>query len=201
MKSTTCFSLFLLSAFVASATARFVLDINGDPVENNGASYYLLPHLTAHGGGIERIRTGKETCPLTVVQSPLEVVNGLPIKISSSLRSYFIPEDSKVRIGFSSPPECASDPWWTIVEGLPEGPAVKISGGYESTVEGWFKIASVSSSPKLNNYKLKLLFCTREEGSCRNIGLHVDGKGHRRLVVTEKNPLVVQFVKAASSSA
>ncbi|XP_020224397.1 trypsin inhibitor 1A [Cajanus cajan] len=199
MKSSTVLSIILLSAFIASTTAKLVLDVDGEPVENNVAAYYLMPDLMGKGGGIERVRTGKETCPLTVVQSPFEVVNGLPVKIASSLRSYFIPEDSKVRIGFSSSPECASNPWWTVVEGLPEGPAVKISGGYESTVEGWFKIMSVSSSPKLNNYKL--MFCAREDDSCENIGIHKDAKGNRRLVVTDKNPMVIQFVKVASSSA
>nr|BBO25485.1 Kunitz-type protease inhibitor [Apios americana] len=201
MKSTMLFALFLLSAFtsyLSSANANPVLDMDGDLVQNGGA-YYILPVIRGKGGGIERAVTGKETCPLTVVQSRSEVSKGLPVRISSPYLILNINEGLVLNLGFTSSPRCAPTPWWTIVESKQEGLAVKLTG-YEDTVPGWFKIEKAShGNSDINDYKL--VFCEHDTSKCGDIGIYIDRKGNRRLVVTEHDPLVVQFQKATSSTA
>ncbi|TKY66245.1 Kunitz-type trypsin inhibitor KTI1 [Spatholobus suberectus] len=198
MKSTTLFALFLLAAFTSylpSATTAFVLDTDDDLVLNGG-TYYVLPVIRGKGGGIERAATGKETCPLTVVQSRNEDSKGLPITISSPYRILYITEGLILNIGFASPPRCApTASLWTVVEGLREGPAVKLTG-YESKVSGWFKIEKASD----NSHDYKILFCAHDVSTCGDIGIYIDRKGNRRLVVTENDPLLVQFQKVESSA-
>ena len=75
------------------------------------------------------------------------------------------------------------------MEGLPESPAVKLTG-YDNTVPGEFKIEK--ANPFHNDYTL--LFCPAgEESKCGHIGIHFDDDGNRRLVVSEENILRVQF--------
>ncbi|TKY66240.1 Kunitz-type trypsin inhibitor KTI1 [Spatholobus suberectus] len=188
MKSTTLLALFLLSAFTSylpSATADLVLDTDGDPLQNGGGMYHVLPVLRGWGGGIEPAITGNETCPLTVVQSPFEVSRGFPTMFQSRLRIPFVGEGHLLTIRFSVVPWCAPTPsQWTIVEGQPEGHAVKLTG-YANTVVGEFKI---EKAPNFNFYKLS--FCALNASTCGDIG---NQKG--LLVVTENNPLWVQFQK------
>jgi len=83
MASATLFALFLLSAltfYPPSTTAQPVTDMHGN-IARNGGSFHILPYLFSDGGGIERIKTGNETVPLTVVQSPLVTSKGLPLTI------------------------------------------------------------------------------------------------------------------------
>ncbi|TKY66247.1 Kunitz-type trypsin inhibitor KTI1 [Spatholobus suberectus] len=196
MKSTTLFALFLLSAFTSylpSATTAFVLDTDGDPLLNGG-TYYVLPVIRGKGGGIELAKTGNETCPLTVVQSPLD--KGLPTRISSPYRILYIYEGLPLNIQFTVVPLCASTPSkWTIVEGLLEGPAVKITG-YANTVAGWFSIEKASLD--YNDYKL--VFSEIDGSISGYIGIHIDSEGNRQLVVTKNDPLLVHFQKVESST-
>nr|P81365.1 RecName: Full=Trypsin inhibitor 1B; AltName: Full=ETIB [Erythrina variegata]AAB24755.1 ETIb=Kunitz-type trypsin inhibitor [Erythrina variegata, var. Orientalis, seeds, Peptide, 176 aa] [Erythrina variegata]prf//1903155B trypsin inhibitor ET1b [Erythrina variegata var. orientalis] len=175
-----------------------LVDVEGEDVVNGG-TYYMLPGIEGDGGGMEGAKTGRETCPITVVQSRNDVSNGEPITIESPFRSYFIPKGSLVRIGFTSPPKCAPSPWWTLALDRPQGLSVKL-GEYESTEFNYsFKFEDVSS--KLHSYKLS--YCVREEWYedyiCKNIGIYRDSKGYRRLVVNEENPLVVVLKKVESS--
>ncbi|RDX65764.1 Kunitz-type trypsin inhibitor KTI1, partial [Mucuna pruriens] len=199
MKSTTLLALFLLCVFtphLASSTTDFVVDTDGDYLRNGG-TYYVLPVIRGRGGGIEQALTGNETCPLTVVQSPLEVSKGLPLIISSPFRILYIYEGLILNIRFTFVPSCAPVPsTWTIVEGLPEGLAVKLTG-YENTVPGWFKIKRASLD--FNDYKL--VFCARDDSTCGDIGIYIDRHGIRRLVVTQNDPLLVRFQKVTSSTA
>ncbi|TKY45594.1 Kunitz-type trypsin inhibitor KTI1 [Spatholobus suberectus] len=113
MKSTTLFALFLLSAFTSylpSATTAFVLDTDGDPLLNGG-TYYVLPVIRGKGGGNRTSKTGNETCPLTVVQSPLDKgydKNFIPIPNPLYLRR------PSFDIQFTVLPLCAS----TLLSGL-----------------------------------------------------------------------------------
>ncbi|TKY66243.1 Kunitz-type trypsin inhibitor KTI1 [Spatholobus suberectus] len=191
MKSTTLLALFLLSAFsshLPSATAM-VLDTDGDPVRNGGGMYFVLPVIRGKGGGLALAKSGNETyCPLSVVQSRSEVFKGLPTTFSSLVRVPFIGEGHRLSIRFSLVPWCAPTPSsWTVVKGLPEGPAVKL--GNENTFPYQFTIEKASSDH--NDYKL--LFCESDGSKCRYLGTPSDGNG--RLVVTENNPLVVKFQK------
>nr|3I2X_A Chain A, Chymotrypsin inhibitor 3 [Psophocarpus tetragonolobus]3I2X_B Chain B, Chymotrypsin inhibitor 3 [Psophocarpus tetragonolobus] len=177
-----------------------LVDAEGNLVENGG-TYYLLPHIWAHGGGIETAKTGNEPCPLTVVRSPNEVSKGEPIRISSRLRSAFIPRGSLVALGFANPPSCAASPWWTVVDS-PQGPAVKLSQQKLPEKDILvFKFEKVSHS---NIHVYKLLYCQHDEEDVKcdqYIGIHRDRNGNRRLVVTEENPLELVLLKAKSETA
>ncbi|MQL41581.1 hypothetical protein EI012_27125, partial [Escherichia coli] len=111
------FALFLLSVLTSHLTSATVVpDIDGNPLRNGG-TYYILPVFRGMGGGIERARTGNETCPLTVVQSRSEVSNGLPIRISSPYRIAIIKEGLPLELSFTFVPTCSPTPSkWTIVK-------------------------------------------------------------------------------------
>ncbi|CAJ1779088.1 unnamed protein product [Sphenostylis stenocarpa] len=194
---TTFFALFLLCAVTShlpSATADFVFDTDGDAVRNGGI-YYVLPVKRGHGGGLERARTGNETCPLTVVQSPFEVSKGLPVVISSPIRVLYIEEGLILNVAFLFGPLCLPTPSvWTLVQGLPEGLAVKLTG-YNNTVPGWFEIQRASL--EFHDYK----FVFRSIDDSWDIGIYIDHNQHRRLVATDNDPLLVQFQKVGSSTA
>ncbi|RDY09284.1 Kunitz-type trypsin inhibitor KTI1, partial [Mucuna pruriens] len=198
MNSTILFGLFLLCAFTSylpSTTAEGVFDTNGEPVINGG-TYYVLPVIRGRGGGIERALTGNETCPLTVLQSPNELSKGLPIRFSSPFFFPYIAQGFPLIISFTFVPFCSPIPSsWTIVDGLPEGLAVKLTG-YENTVSGVFTIAK--SSLELNSYKL--LFHASYSGSSKAIGIHIDGDGNRLLVVNDNNPFLFQLQKYTTSA-
>ncbi|KAK7339760.1 hypothetical protein VNO77_20442 [Canavalia gladiata] len=189
----TLFALFLLSSFMShlsSATADFVVDTDGEAMQNGG-TYYILPVFRGKGGGIERVTTGNESCPLTVVQSRVEIEIGLPIRIASPLRIANIYEGLILNLTFTNGPSCSPTPSkWTIVKGLPEGLAIKLPG-YNNILSGWFKIEKASL-----NYKL--VFCIRASDTCRDVGISIDDVGIRRLVlVTNNDPLIVRFKKGA----
>ncbi|KAL2336501.1 hypothetical protein Fmac_010947 [Flemingia macrophylla] len=189
--SSTMFTLFfLLFAFTTSATTNDVVtDRDGEALRNGGA-YHILPLFGVKGGGVELALTGKETCPLTVVQSPSAAIfEGLPVKISSPYRTAYISEGLILSLAFASSPPCAPSPaTWTVVKGLPEGQAVKLPG-YRATVSGWFKIEKSDLE-----YLYKVVFCARGAGTCADVGVSVDG----RLVVTDDEGIVVEFTKASS---
>jgi len=148
-------------------------------IVSNGGRFHILPYIFSNGGGIERTKTGNETIPLSVVQSPLETSKGLSWRIASMFASTFIPEGSRVFISFISSPSLE----WTAVEGLPEGTVVKVKG-YPNTVTGSFSIHRVSG----NSYKL--LFCTLDNSLCGNVGIVRDDAGNRLLVITQNYPFV-----------
>lgn len=204
MKSTIFFALFLVCAFtisyLPSATAQFVLDTDDDPLQNGG-TYYMLPVMRGKSGGIEGNSTGKEICPLTVVQSPNELDKGIGLVFTSPLHALFIAEGYPLSIKFGSFAVitlCAGMPTeWAIVEreGLQ---AVKLAA--RDTVDGWFNIERVSR--EYNDY-YKLVFCPQEaeDNKCEDIGIQIDDDGIRRLVLSKNKPLVVQFQKFRSSTA
>jgi len=196
MASATLFGLFLLSAltfYLPSTTAQPVTDMYGNIVRNGGR-FHILPYIT-NGGGVERAKTGTETIPLSVVQSPFETSKGIALTITSAARSEFIPEGTIVYINFEYIPLAAATALeWTVVEGLPEGTAVKVKG-YPDTVSGSFSIHRVSG----NRYKL--MFCTPDGSLCGNVGIVSDDAGHRLLVITQKQPFVFVLEELPSPSA
>ncbi|XP_020224523.1 kunitz-type trypsin inhibitor KTI1 [Cajanus cajan] len=195
--TTLLFSLFLLFGFTSylpSATAFDVLDTDGKLLRNGG-SYYVVPVKRGSGGGIELAATGNETCPLTVVQSPNKASKGNPCLVLSSILFAYITPNFPFQINFASVPTCAPTLLWTVVDGLPEGPAVKI-GGYRDARSGAFQVQKASHRG-CNHYKL--LFCL--DDTCEDIGVYVDSEGNRRLVLTKNDPLLIQFQRVTSSTA
>ncbi|KAK7256222.1 hypothetical protein RIF29_29660 [Crotalaria pallida] len=158
MKSTyilfALFFLFAITTTLPSATAT-VLDTDGYPL-GNGEAYYILPVFTEGikdiGGEIELAKTGNDTCPLTIVQSPSKVSNGLPTIITSKLSIGSIKEGLPLDLLFSDNdvPFCSPVPSkWSIVKDDLEKWSVKLAP-YYSTREAYFYIENVN----LNNYKL-----------------------------------------------
>ncbi|XP_020224349.1 trypsin inhibitor 1B [Cajanus cajan] len=200
MLSPTLLTLFVLSTFTLcppSTTAQPVLDMDGEVAENGG-TFYILPVIRGSGGGIEQAATGNETCALSVVQTRNEVSKGKPVTITSPFKSLFIPQ-GRVSVGFIAVPTCASTPsTWTVVEGLSEGSAVKITG-YDNTLSGGFIIEQGGSI----DYSYKLSFCASDTSVCQPIGTSSDGHGNKPLVLTDGNPFefVLQKVSSSSSSA
>nr|QYU76040.1 His6-Thrombin site-SpyTag003-T12 [synthetic construct] len=179
----------------------FVLDNEGNPLENGG-TYYILS-IAGTFGGIRAAPTGNERCPLTVVQSLVFPDKGIGTIISSPYRIRFIAEGHPLSLKFDSFAVimlCVGIPTeWSVVEDLPEGPAVKI-GENKDAMDGWFRLERVSDD-EFNNYKL--VFCPQqaEDDKCGDIGISIDhDDGTRRLVVSKNKPLVVQFQKLDKES-
>ncbi|KAM7469018.1 hypothetical protein LguiA_007201 [Lonicera macranthoides] len=76
--------LFLLIAFstislsAAYASPDPVLDATGK-ILRSGIDYHVLPVFKGKGGGLTLANTGKEPCPLDVVQEKYEFKDGLPL--------------------------------------------------------------------------------------------------------------------------
>ncbi|QCE11195.1 trypsin inhibitor A-like [Vigna unguiculata] len=197
MKSTTLFSLFLLCGFTSylpSGTA-YLVDTDGNLIENGG-SYFIT---TGNGGGVEFAATGNETCPLSVVQNISPFSSGLPVKLSTLRFIPYIAEGLNLDIGFPFISPCAPTPsWWEVVKGVKGGLSVKLSG-YDNTVPGGFRIRSVRNDI-VRGYNL--LFCP-EDTSCGYVGVDLDSKKNRSLVVTQdkKAAMSIQFQRVNLSPA
>ncbi|TKY65937.1 Trypsin inhibitor A [Spatholobus suberectus] len=193
--ASTLLTLFLLCAFtphLPSASGDVVTDRDGDAIRNSG-TYHILSLFGVRDGDIELATTENETCPLTVVQSRTsQIFRGLPIRISSPYRVAYITEGLILSLAFASSPSCApTPPKWIVVQDLPEGQSVKLPG-YRSTVSGWFKIEKSSLE-----YLYKVVFYARASNTCGDIGISVDDEGTSRLVVTDDEGIIVEFMKAS----
>ncbi|XP_054779538.1 trypsin inhibitor DE5 alpha chain-like [Prosopis cineraria] len=193
------FSLFVLFAFFTSlTTAKFLLDSQGEPIENGG-SYYILPHIWPIGGGLDLAKTGNETCPYSVVQLPYSIDTdyGLPWIVTSPLKIRYI--TPSINVDFFSVegkvPSCVLVPSkWTIVE--EDGvKSVKISGGYEKTLQGSFRIQPYTL------FAYKIVFCPLNGDSCRDLGIARGNDGNSLLVITDDYLLIAVFIKAESYNA
>ncbi|XP_054779745.1 factor Xa inhibitor BuXI-like [Prosopis cineraria] len=189
----TLLALFLVFAFT-STQADLVLDTEGNPV-GNGGSYYILPARQGNGGGMGVAATGKESCPLTVVQTTSEQSNGLPTRLSSPYRIAYLPTNFIMEFTVIAPPTCAEKPaTWTIVGREDETREVKLVG-HQNIVRASFKIRTYHGTT------YKMVFCpSDEEYSCAALGISKDEKGNRRLVIDDDNPFVVVFHRAGSSN-
>ncbi|KAK7395517.1 hypothetical protein VNO78_16076 [Psophocarpus tetragonolobus] len=189
---TTLLALFLLCAF--SSTARsYVYDTDGDRL-TDGSRYYVLPVEEGSFGGIEATATGKDTCPLTVVQSSDKNSKGIPISIILPYsRTGLVRDDFPLIIRFVPSAVTTScvgiSTAWSLVN-----EAVRLDVDPNDAVHGYLEIDIVSSA----NHHYKFKFCGRD--SCRSVGAFDDAKGKRRLVLSN-NPLLVKFEKVQHSVA
>lgn len=108
----------------------------------------MLPVVSSYGG-IRVAATGKERCPLTVVQSADPYDKGIATIISTPYRVPVIREGFPLNITFGNfaviLPCVPLRSEWTVVNGQPEGPAVKI-GAPPNGENGWFGIEKVLTS-------------------------------------------------------
>ncbi|QCE11292.1 trypsin inhibitor A-like [Vigna unguiculata] len=189
MASATLFALFLFSTltfYPPSTTAQPVTDGDGNIVKNGGRFYILPAGLGDPGGGIRALQTDNESIPLSVVQSPFKGDIGLPIIISSPIRTEFLPE-GQVTLSFEH-----TNREWTVVEGLPEGTLVKVQG-YPHTVPGTFVIKKAEA--ETNRYKLS--FC--QGVLCGNVA--VVRNENWVLAVTQDEPYVFHLEQVLPTSA
>ncbi|XP_054785444.1 trypsin inhibitor A-like [Prosopis cineraria] len=199
------FLFFLLFAFTATAVlAEVVIDSDGD-IMRNGGTYYLSSAAPIGGGGIlpdTIINQGDpKTCSIAVV-SKLNT-EGWEVTISSPIRAGFISTTFPLNISFPRLGRnvCTGDSRdWVVKNSLPVGQPVMIGSAEEfgsAYVPGWFFIKTHDSE----KHYYKLVFCEHGNDHCGDIGVKVDGEERRRLVVTDKDPLVFKFDKVNESFA
>ncbi|XP_054787963.1 trypsin inhibitor B-like [Prosopis cineraria] len=191
------FVFFLLFAFTATTiSADMVFDSDGE-VMINGGKYYLSPSTSIGGGAIvsAAIRNGdSHSCSLAVVSAPY--AKGWAVTISSPHLTTFISTALPLYISFAylPPNVCTDSPNWVVIKSLPVGEPVMLGSAEEfgsAYVSGWFFIKTHDSE----KHYYKLVFCEHGNDHCGDIGVKVDGEERRRLVVTDKDPLVFKFDK------
>ncbi|KAH7550621.1 hypothetical protein JRO89_XS13G0233200 [Xanthoceras sorbifolium] len=205
MKPTSLVLSFLIFAFVtealvvtADAAPDPVLDISGKKLQA-GTDYYILPVVRGRGGGLTLASTGKETCPLDVVQEQQEVANGLPLTFSPvNIKKGVVSLSTDLNIKFSAASICVQSTVWKLDNfDKSLGQWFVTTGGVEGnpgreTVSNWFKIEKFDDD-------YKLLFCPTVCDSCRvqcrDIGIYIDQAGTRRLALSD-TPFKVMFKKA-----
>ncbi|KAK9085195.1 hypothetical protein Sjap_025606 [Stephania japonica] len=181
----TSILLFISMAFT-TINARIVIpvpvvDADGDPVQL-GVYYHLVPFTLDTGGGLARgpNRNHNKTCPLSVVQLPLNGKKGLPIRFFLSL----IPvEERVVRTStdhifqFNNSSICGKDPIWKL-DAFDESVGkyfISTTNQITTDMKYKFKIERVGSFASVNNYKLS--YCPTVCSTCvpllcKNIGVY-----------------------------
>ncbi|KAJ6402284.1 hypothetical protein OIU84_014385 [Salix udensis] len=213
MKSTLLVSFsFLLLAFVFTkpSTAgdldatEAVLDTDGEKLRA-GAEYYILPVIRGRGGGLTMASTRNESCPLDVVQEPLEISEGLPLTFTPvNPKKGVIRVSTDLNIKFAASSICVQSTVWKIQKSVSsEIQWLVTTGGVEGnpgieTITNWFKIE------KAGDDHYKIVFCPAvcDCGAlCRDIGVFIHDNGVRTLSLSDSlQPFLVHFKKASSSS-
>ncbi|KAL8457228.1 hypothetical protein ACS0TY_035174 [Phlomoides rotata] len=186
----------LLSSAAQESLAP-VLDIYNNQLRA-GTNYYILPVIDGRGGGVTLATTANKTCPLDVIQEPLQSTNGLPLT--------FLPVNSKkgvvristdLNIKFSAAPTCVKSTVWKVAYDESTQNFFVKSEGVEGnpgreTLDNWFKIEEYDGDYKFVFCPTVCNFC---KVVCKNVGVLVqDGK--RRLVLTDNAPFKIMFIKA-----
>lgn len=192
------FTLFTTTSLLCSAAPPApVLDIYNKPLLA-GTSYLILPVIDGRGGGVTLATSGNKTCPLHVIQEPLESTKGLPLT--------FLPVNSKkgpVRIStdhnikFSTAPTCVKSRVWKASYDESTQNFFVTIGGVEGkpgrdTLDNWFKIEEYDGDYKFVFCPTVCNYC---KVVCKNVGILVQD-GMRRLVLTDNAPFKIMFIKA-----
>ncbi|KAK4857398.1 hypothetical protein QYF36_000047 [Acer negundo] len=207
MKTTLLILSFFIFAFVTKAPLVVTADASPDPVLDitgkklrAGTDYYILPVIRGRGGGLTLASTGKETCPLDVVQERHEVENGLPVTFSPvNIKKGVVRLSTDQNIKFSASTICVQSTVWKLDSHDDSlGQWFVTTGGVEGnpgreTTNNWFKIEKFDDD-------YKLVFCPSVCDTCRvlcrDIGIYIDqATGIRRLALSD-TPLKVMFKKA-----
>ena len=122
------FSLLLL-AFIAKPSlcnAEPVLEINGDPLVP-GSEYYVLPFLSALGGGLRLAKIGNSNCPVDIVQEPRDHW-GQTLLFTPLPKIGLILTDTPLSVSFAKTPNCApkSSKWILQLNSTSEPSFVRI---------------------------------------------------------------------------
>ncbi|KAI9087934.1 hypothetical protein K1719_030264 [Acacia pycnantha] len=188
--------LFFLLFIAFTISAEVLIDSDGEIVRNGG-NYYLSPAAPIGGEAITAaaIRHGDTNlCSLAVVSAMH--TNRWAVTISSPPKTIFIRTSwiLSLKFAYLAPNICTDSPNWVVVKSLALGEAVMLGGAQESGdtyVSGSFACETYDSE----KHHYKLVFCEQGKDECRNIGVKLDSEERRRLVVTDKEPLVFKFDK------
>ncbi|KAK2642909.1 hypothetical protein Ddye_024672 [Dipteronia dyeriana] len=157
----------------ADAAPDVVLDIARQKL-HTGTNYYILPVIRGRGGGLTLASTGKETCPLDVVQERSEVEIGLPLTFSPvNITKGVIRLSTDQNIKFSASTICVQSTVWKLDSHDDSlGQWFVTTGGVEGnpgreTTSNWFKIEKFDDD-------YKLVFCPSVCDICRDIGIYID---------------------------
>ncbi|KAH6770496.1 hypothetical protein C2S52_015299 [Perilla frutescens var. hirtella] len=187
-----CFILFSICTISFPSAAAPVVDIDGNPVLV-GVDYYILPVIRGRGGGLTLASTGNKSCPLDVVQEPLEVNNGLPLTFRPANSSEGVVHVSADQnFIFSAASICVQSTVWVLYEEESTQTFFITTGGVEGnpgreTISNWFRVDEYEGD-------YKLVYCPGVCSICRvrcgDIGVLVQD-GERRLALTDDAPFKV----------
>lgn len=191
------FLLLLISISISISTTEAaalapVFDLYGKPLRS-GEEYYVVPVVRGRGGGLTLGSTGNKTCPLDVLQEPLEVKDGLPLIFhpTDGKRGAVVRISTDHNIKFSASSICVQSTVWKLELDESIQKYVITTGGVEGnpgreTISNWFKIEKYNSSSS-SNRDYKLFFCPTVcdfcKVICRDVGVVVED-GVRRLSVS-----------------
>ncbi|KAF7813343.1 kunitz-type trypsin inhibitor alpha chain-like [Senna tora] len=187
------FLLFLAFAFAVATTtttAELVFDSAGQPVLNGGT--YVVAPTTGPIFNAAIIDSSGSTCSLAVIQQDPGFAFVLPVTITALVRPTFVTTSMKLFISFDyiQPNVCTNNSNWVITKSSNDDFEYVMVGDSGNPIGSSFYIRPYGTT---ENLTYKLVSC--EGDICRNIGVHVDSQGFRRLVVTDGEPLVVKFDK------
>ncbi|XP_073279856.1 kunitz trypsin inhibitor 5-like [Primulina huaijiensis] len=188
---------YMVSTEGAEELPAPVVDLAGNNLRE-GTRYYILPLIRGRGGGVTLSSTRNKTCPLSVVQAPFELQNGLPLTFSpvKSEKGGFIRESTDLNIKFSAASICVQSTVWKLDQYDESSKQYFITtGGVEGnpgpgTISNWFKIEKYQSDYKLVYCPTVCNFC---KVICRDVGIFFED-GKRRLALSD-TPFVVMFKK------
>ncbi|KAM7473365.1 hypothetical protein LguiB_020608 [Lonicera macranthoides] len=189
-------ALSTISLSAADASPNPVLDVTGK-ILRSGIDYHVLPVFKGKGGGLTLASTGKEPCPLDVVQEKYEFKDGLPLTFTPvNPKKDVIRVSTDLNIKFSAATKCPQSTTWKLdYDKLLEQYFIT-SGGVEGspgpkTINNWFKIEKYE-----NEYKFLFCptVCSKCKVICRDVGIFTKN-GMRRLALSDV-PFKVMFKKA-----
>ncbi|KAM7469019.1 hypothetical protein LguiA_007202 [Lonicera macranthoides] len=189
MKTTLLFLLIAFSTISLSAADVLpnpVLDVTGK-ILRSGIDYYVLPVFRGKGGGLTLASTGKEPCPLYVVQEKYEIKNGLPLTFTPiDPKKGVIRVSTDLNIKFSDATKCDQSTTWKVDYDKSLQQYFITSGGVEGnpgpkTLDNWFKIEKYE-----NDYKFMFCptVCSTCKVICRDVGIFIKD-GVQRLALSD----------------
>ncbi|KAI7730911.1 hypothetical protein M8C21_013333 [Ambrosia artemisiifolia] len=163
----------------------------------SGTNYYIVPAMHGVGGGLTLARDS-ELCPLEVVQEVSEVRHGLPASFIPANKDGIIRESIDLNIKFNEPNTCAPNTVWRVNLPNAYGQRTLSSRGIlgrpgKGTIDNWFKIKKYEDRYKLVHCPSVCHTC---KPVCEDIGITINEKGRRSLVLNNNKPLKVMFKKA-----
>ncbi|KAJ1417270.1 Proteinase inhibitor I3, Kunitz legume [Sesbania bispinosa] len=205
MKPTFLLTLsFLLFAFTTDLPLAFsqegieqVKDVAGNPIFPGGRFYIVSAIRGAGGGGVTLGQTRDSTCPVAVVQEPIDIWRGMPVKfkIPGISPGIIFTNITDLDIVFEEKPECAESSKWVVVAERDEiFPQQWVGIGGAGDHPGKNIISGRFNIQRYGDRAYKLVFCSTS-GVCSNIGRFIRGN-ERRLILTNDSAFRVVFVDA-----